>query len=78
MSLWAVLTYGAASDGGANLAKISQWSASPASAHADHHAILEHPDFDGTTNKTVFFGNDGGIYKADDVYTVAGRTAGRN
>ena len=35
--------------------------------HADHHAIVEDPRFDGVTNQTVYFGNDGGIYKLDDL-----------
>jgi photosystem II stability/assembly factor-like uncharacterized protein len=56
-------------DGGETLDNFSQWWNS-ASAHADHHAIVASPGFNGTTNKTVFFGNDGGIYKTDDVYTV--------
>ncbi|MCI0631212.1 MAG: hypothetical protein L0Y44_11235, partial [Phycisphaerales bacterium] len=38
------------------------------SVHADHHGIVEHPAFNGTTNKVVYFGNDGGIYRTDDVY----------
>jgi hypothetical protein len=58
-------------DGGASLTKISEWRRMPASPHADHHAIVAHPNFNGTSNKTVFFGNDGGIYKTDDVYTAA-------
>ena len=58
-------------DGGATLTKISDWSLAPNSAHADHHAIVESSAFDGTTNRTVFFGNDGGIYKAADYTTVA-------
>ena len=57
-------------DGGRTLAQISAWQEAPRSAHADHHVIVSHPAFDGTTVKTVFFGNDGGLYKADDVYTV--------
>lgn len=61
-------------DGGSTLTKISEWYNSPVSAHADHHAIVAHPNFDGNNNKTVFFGNDGGIYKAEDVYTVVGTT----
>lgn len=59
---------------GVTLTKISQWGSAPTSAHADHHNIVAHPDFDGVTNKTVFFTNDGGIYKTDDVYTVASVT----
>ncbi|MGH7151134.1 MAG: WD40/YVTN/BNR-like repeat-containing protein, partial [Planctomycetota bacterium] len=58
-------------NGGASFAKISQWYSWPASAHADHHAIVEAPGFDGTSDRTVYFGNDGGVWKADDVYAVA-------
>ena len=56
-------------DGGNTLVDISTWWDSR-SAHADHHAIVAHPAYDGVHNKTVFFGNDGGIYRADDVTTV--------
>jgi len=63
------------SDGGRNLRKISYWQYAPRSVHADHHMIVAHPDFDGNNIKTVFFGNDGGIYKTDNVYT-AQRTTG--
>lgn len=65
-------------DSGANFARISQWQCAPGqpnacagtSAHADHHMIVAHPGFNNSTNKTVYFGNDGGIYRADDVSTV--------
>ena len=60
-------------DGGATLREISTWW-DDASAHADHHAIVSHPGYDGTTNRCVFFGNDGGVYKADDLNAV-GREA---
>lgn len=59
-------------DSGITLSKISQWYSAPQSAHADHHYIIAHPDFNGTSNKTVYFANDGGIYRASDVYTVQG------
>src|SRR5262249_23714911 len=42
----------------------------PQSAHADHHCITGHPGFNGSSNKRVFFGCDGGIYTAADVRTV--------
>ncbi len=58
-------------DGGSSLTKISQWYSAPLSAHADNHAIVPLPGFNGTTSKTVFIGNDGGIYKAADITTVA-------
>ncbi len=65
-------------DGGGSLTRISDWR-QDASAHSDHHAIVSHPGYDGAVNRTVFFGNDGGIYRADDVTTVgsdADRTVG--
>jgi len=61
-------------DGGDSLVEISTWS-DPRSAHADHHAITAHPNYDGVNNRTVLFGNDGGIYRADDV-SMVGNDAG--
>ncbi len=58
-------------NGGSTWTKVSQWSSWPNSAHADQHVILEHPQFNGTTNRTVYFGNDGGIWRTDNVYAVA-------
>jgi len=58
-------------DSGSSFTKISQWQSAPASsAHADHHMVVAHPGFNNTTNRTAFFGNDGGIYRADNVATV--------
>jgi len=34
--------------------------------HPDMHAIVEHPGFNGTSNRTVFFGTDGGVYRTTD------------
>ncbi len=56
-------------DGGDNLSPISTWW-SPDSAHADQHAIVSDPGYDGTTNKRVYFGNDGGVYVTEDASTV--------
>lgn len=61
-------------DGGNTLNRISQWQSST-SAHADHHTIVPSRGFNGTTNTAVYFGNDGGVYRADDVRTV-GKTNG--
>ncbi|WP_138733757.1 WD40/YVTN/BNR-like repeat-containing protein [Modestobacter excelsi] len=52
-------------DGGDHLAEISTWWAAPASAHADQHAFVAHPAYDGVTNTTVVVGNDGGVYLGD-------------
>jgi uncharacterized repeat protein (TIGR01451 family) len=38
----------------------------PQYAHADQHAIVFHPNYNGTTNQTMFVGNDGGIFKTDN------------
>src|SRR5262249_32191320 len=35
--------------------------------HADLHMIVAHPGFNNTTNRTVFFSGDGGIFRLDDV-----------
>jgi photosystem II stability/assembly factor-like uncharacterized protein len=63
---------------GVNFTKISAWASYPSSAHADHHAIVEHSQFDGATNRTVYFGNDGGIQRASNVYTVANTSGWTN
>ena len=56
-------------DGAQNWTKISTWYYN-ASVHADQHMIIEDPSYDGNTNKRIFFGNDGGIFKTDDITTV--------
>ena len=56
-------------DGGNHLVDISTWW-DDRSAHADHHIIVAHPAYDGVGNRAVFFGNDGGVYRANDVVTV--------
>jgi hypothetical protein len=42
----------------------------PTSPHADQHAIVAHPQFDGKTNRMVFVGNDGGVFMTADIYTA--------
>jgi hypothetical protein len=61
-------------DGGDTLAEISTWWAHPPSPHADQHAIVAHPSYDGASNRMVFFGSDGGICAARDLQAV-GREA---
>jgi photosystem II stability/assembly factor-like uncharacterized protein len=51
-------------DGGRNWGLASFWNASPPQyAHEDQHAIVFHPAYNGGDNQTVFFGNDGGIWR---------------
>ena len=57
-------------NGGGSWGVASYWWSTPgehpAFVHADQHAIVFHPNYDGSTNKTVYFTNDGGIYRTDD------------
>jgi hypothetical protein len=64
-------------NGGMTLTPMSDWNFGPGnnrnvvtSAHADHHAIVSASGFNGVNNTTVFFGNDGGLACATNVYTV--------
>ncbi len=56
-------------DGGDSLVDISTWW-SPRSVHADHHCIVAHPDFDGSSNLRVFLGHDGGIATTANIRTA--------
>ena len=38
----------------------------PEYAHADRHAIVFHPGYNGSSNKIAFFGSDGGVERIDD------------
>lgn len=59
-------------DGGSTLTRISDWKQyhTGLSAHADQHAIVAAPGYDGSSNRRVYFGNDGGIQTAANVSTV--------
>jgi photosystem II stability/assembly factor-like uncharacterized protein len=61
-------------DGGATFDIASYWWADgePAYAHADQHAIVFHPRYDGSSNRTVYFTNDGGIFRTDDALAELG------
>jgi hypothetical protein len=57
-------------DAGATFTKVSDWRQTPSSAHADHHALVSPPTFSGS-NPVLYSGNDGGIYRAPNIYSVA-------
>lgn len=62
-------------DGGANWGIASHWwadSSSPAYCHGDQHAIVFHPGYNGTTNKTMYVGNDGGLFVTADARAATG------
>lgn len=62
-------------DGGQNFTKISKWEkAATKSAHADHGVLAAAFDYDGQASKDVYFGNDGGIYRVRDIYSVTEET----
>jgi photosystem II stability/assembly factor-like uncharacterized protein len=56
-------------DGGERLVVIA--NGHNGSAHVDQHAIVSSPTYDGVSDRRVYIGNDGGIYRADDIYTVS-------
>ena len=60
-------------DGGQNFGEASFWwvrsGRGSEFAHADNHAIVFHPQYDGVGNKTMFVGSDGGLFKTVDART---------
>ncbi len=67
-------------DGGNNFTMISSWcddingnsNGGNNSIHADHHVIVPYNNYNGTSSTSgVYFGNDGGIYSASNVWTVS-------
>jgi photosystem II stability/assembly factor-like uncharacterized protein len=57
-------------DGGRSLRLASDWKGEPVNGtdyvHADQHAIVFDPAYDGVSNRTVYFGNDGGLFRTLD------------
>ncbi|HEY0461695.1 MAG TPA: hypothetical protein VGC97_21340 [Pyrinomonadaceae bacterium] len=63
-------------NGGVNWGTASYWwfqgngtppnNGDPQLVHADNHVIVFHPGYNGTSNQTMFVGDDGGIYKTDN------------
>jgi photosystem II stability/assembly factor-like uncharacterized protein len=50
-------------DGGSTWADISP-------PHEDVHVFVSHPGYNGTTNRTVYLGDDGGLNAAQDIRTI--------
>jgi hypothetical protein len=59
-------------NGGSTFVRISTWPLyhTGLSAHADQHIVVPHPGYNGTTNRQVYVGNDGGIQTANNIATV--------
>jgi hypothetical protein len=54
-------------DGGQTFLPISYWPLWPTSAHADQHAIVAEPGYDGAANARVYVASDGGVYRANNI-----------
>jgi hypothetical protein len=54
-------------DGGQTFAAISDWRRWPVSNHADQHAIVADPGYDGAGRTGLYVGSDGGVYRANNV-----------
>ncbi len=56
-------------DGGATFGLAEYWfyylmeNPPPSHMHVDQHAIVFHPDYNGSTNQIMYVGNDGGLYR---------------
>ena len=60
------------SDGGLTWGLASYWwsdSHGPDYNHADQHAIVFHPGYDGVSNQVMYTGNDGGLYRTENAKT---------
>jgi photosystem II stability/assembly factor-like uncharacterized protein len=55
-------------DGGNTFTDIGGYSGS---IHPDNHAIVGIPSYNGSSIRTVFIGNDGGIFEATDIVTAS-------
>jgi photosystem II stability/assembly factor-like uncharacterized protein len=68
-------------DGGRSWGLASYWWSDldpprPSFVHADQHAIVFHPDYDGHANTTMFTANDGGVFRTDNPFAPVARGAG--
>ncbi len=54
-------------DAGLNFGQASHWwftpGVDPEYAHADQHTIVFHPQYNGSSNRIMFVGNDGGLFR---------------
>jgi len=63
-------------DGGRKWGVASYWwfgaGQDPEYAHADHHVIVFHPQYDGSSNQVMFVGNDGGVFVTQNARAALG------
>ncbi|HLX09158.1 MAG TPA: hypothetical protein VKY89_15000 [Thermoanaerobaculia bacterium] len=55
-------------DGGKTFGAASYWWAQPDPSynHADQHALLFHPGYNGTSNQILYIGSDGGVFRTSN------------
>jgi len=46
------------------------WQNFAGNIYGDNHVVVSDPRYDGVKNRRVFFGNDGGLWRADDLRAV--------
>lgn len=62
-------------DGGVTWTRISNGTQATSVA-SGHHAIAAPAQYNGASNRTIYFANDGGIYKAVDIQAVTATNTG--
>ena len=62
-------------DGGRTWGVVSQWwqEGGPGFVHADQHALVFHPAYNGASNQQAFALTDGGIYRTDNARALDSR-----
>ncbi|HKV12642.1 MAG TPA: hypothetical protein VJ725_31140 [Thermoanaerobaculia bacterium] len=67
-------------DGGRNWGLATYWwafgaDAAPSYVHADQHVLVFHPRYNGTTNRILYAGNDGGVFRTRDALAATAKGA---
>jgi hypothetical protein len=65
-------------DGGKNWKLASYWWADhndPSYTHADDHAIVFDPQYNGTTNRQIWVTNDGGVFRSNEALAATSTNA---
>lgn len=64
-------------DGGQTWGVASYWWFDPADpnySHADNHAIVFHPKYNGASNRQLYVASDGGVHRTNDARATVGKT----
>ncbi len=58
-------------NGGLTLTRISSGYIMSNQPHVDNHFVVSDPWFDGVVNRRVYVGTDGGVWRAQNIYTTS-------